>query len=149
MERVFDAPRQLVWNAWTQKELLEKWWGPKEWTTTVKTYELVPGGTWLYMMEGFMPGAAEKIQAWSVAKFIEIVEPEKIVYRDSFSDENGVVNESMPSMQVTVTFSEEDGSTKMTSVTKFDKLEDLEKVVAMGVEEGFNMQLDKLAEMLG
>ena len=50
MERIFNAPRDIVWKAWTEPERIAQWWGPRGFTTTVKEMNVTPGGTWLYGM---------------------------------------------------------------------------------------------------
>lgn len=149
IEREFNAPRQLVWDAWTKPELLEKWWGPKDWTTTVKKLELKEGSVWHYLMEGKMsPEATENTAAWGIGVFHEVNEPEKLIYMDSFSSEEGTIDESLPSALITVYFVENEGKTNLVTVSKYETIEQLEQVVAMGVEEGFNQSLDKLDEVL-
>jgi uncharacterized protein YndB with AHSA1/START domain len=76
--RVFNAPREAVWKAWTERDRLEKWWGPKGCSLSVVTLDLRPGGK-------FQPGHP------IYGRFIyrEIVAPERIVFVSSFSDEKG------------------------------------------------------------
>src|SRR5688572_15726476 len=95
-ERVFDAPRTRLWDAFAKPEQLAKWWGPNGWETTIKTFEFTPGGTWLYGMKCVDENQGEWYgqESWGKAVFGEITEPEKITYRDSFSDPDGNVNES-------------------------------------------------------
>ena len=52
VSRTFDAPRRLVWQAWTKAEHLTQWWGPKGWTLPVCEVDFRPGGTWFYCMQG-------------------------------------------------------------------------------------------------
>ena len=91
VERVFDAPRELVWQAWTEPEHLAHWWGPQGWTLPVCTVDFRPGGIWHYCMRG-----PEGEESWGKATYREIVEPERIVYLDAFADEAGNPVEGMP-----------------------------------------------------
>jgi uncharacterized protein YndB with AHSA1/START domain len=82
--RVFDAPRDLVWKAWTRPENIKKWWGPKNFTAPVCKIDLSVGGAYLYCMR-----SPEGQDYWSTGIYREIVAPERIVCTDSFADENG------------------------------------------------------------
>ena len=82
--RVFDAPRDLVWKAWTDPERLKEWFGPKGVTIPVCRMDLRPGGTFHYAMR--MPNGQDMWGKWT---FVEVVAPEKLVLISSFSDEKG------------------------------------------------------------
>lgn len=145
MEREFTAPRDLVWKAWTTPELLEKWWGPKNWTTKVFEMKFEPEGQWKYCM---YQQDGDKMVSCGVATFKEIVAPEKIVYIDEFSDENFTIAAGMPAMNITNRFEDHGETSKLVSSCVFTSVEELEKVVAMGVEDGFSQQLERLDELL-
>jgi uncharacterized protein YndB with AHSA1/START domain len=82
--RVFDAPRDLVWKAFTEAERMKKWWGPKGFKVIVSKMDLRPGGTYHYGMEA--PNGAA---VWGKMAFREIVPQQRIVFINSFSDEAG------------------------------------------------------------
>ncbi len=145
MERVFDAPRELVWEAWTTPELLEKWWGPKNWNTKITELNLSPGGKWKYCM--YQQGG-EKWVSCAVATFKEVVAPEKMIYTDQFSDEQFNLTPGMPTLDIVNNFEDRGDTTKLVSVSTFASLEELEKVVEMGVEQGFSEQLERLDSLL-
>lgn len=116
--RIFNAPRELVWKAWTEPEHTKRWWGPKNFTAPVSEIDLRVGGRYLNCMR-----SPEGKDYWSTGVFREIVPFERLVYTDSFADEKGnVVSAShyglgsdFPlELEVTVTFEEHDGKTKMT-----------------------------------
>jgi uncharacterized protein YndB with AHSA1/START domain len=86
VERTFDAPRDLVWKAWTQAAHLEAWWGPKGCKLRVLALDLTPGGVFHYAME-FQPGHA----MWGRFVYRDIVAPERMVYVSSFADADGAV----------------------------------------------------------
>ena len=116
--RVFDAPRELVFKAWSEPERLMRWWGPKGFTTPVAKIDFRVGGTFLNCMR-----APDGKDYWNTGVYQEIVVPERIVCTDSFADEKGNVvpashygmaGEFPIEMLVTVTFEDQDGKTKMT-----------------------------------
>ena len=84
LTRLFDAPRPLVWQAFTEAHHLQNWFGPKGFTVTVAKLELVPGGTFLYSMQ-----TPDGHRMWGKWVFREIVPPEKLVSVVSFCDEHG------------------------------------------------------------
>ena len=143
MERVFDAPRELVFRAYTEPEILKHWWGPQGWTLPVCNVDLREGGRWHYCMKG--PGGEE---SWGLATYQEISPPERIVYRDAFSDAEGNVNADLPEMIITVEFIDEGGKTRLRSRTLFDTQEALQSVLDMGVIEGMTETLDRLEDYL-
>lgn len=143
IERIFDAPRELVWQVWTDSEHVAQWWGPKDWTLPFCKMDFRPGGVWHYCMRG--PGGEE---SWGKAVYQEIIEPERIVFTDVFSDAEGNVNEGMPSMLTTVLFLEHEGKTKLISQTQFTSGAELERVLAMGMAEGSTQMWDRLEAYL-
>lgn len=116
--RVFDAPRELVWKAWTDPEHMMRWWGPKDFTSPACKIDFRVGGKYLFCMR-----SPEGRDFWSTGVYREIVPLERIVCTDSFADEDGNVvpashygmGDDFPlEVLVTVTFEEHDGKTKMT-----------------------------------
>jgi len=149
MERVFDAPRERVWRAFTTDEI-NKWWGPRGWQTTSPHMEFKPGGYWHYGMKCVDESQGEWFgqESWGKAVYREIDEPNKFVYTDYFVDADGNINEDMPAMTITMEFIEEDGKTRVVSSSVFATEEDFDKVVATGVEQGAGETWDRLAEYL-
>jgi len=82
--RVFDAPRELVFKAWTEPKRLMRWWGPKGFTSPVCKIDLRPGGVFLNCMR-----SPDGKDYWSQGVYREIVKPERIVCTDTFADEKG------------------------------------------------------------
>src|SRR2546426_294872 len=146
--RVFDAPRQRVWKAWTEPERLKRWWGPRTFTAPVAKIDLRVGGAFLYCMR-----QADGKDIWGTGVYREIVPLKRIVYTDSFADEKGNVvpatyygmSRDFPlEMQVTVTFEDQDGKTKLTlHHVGIPAGPDRD-----GANQGWNESFDKLAEML-
>jgi uncharacterized protein YndB with AHSA1/START domain len=116
--RIFDAPREIVWKAWTDPELTKRWWGPKIFTAPVSKIDLRVGGKYLNCMRG--PDGKDY---WSTGIYREIVPPKRLVMTDSFADEKGNVvpashygmtGEWPLELLVTMTLEEAGGKTKMT-----------------------------------
>ena len=118
VERIFDAPVDLIWQMWTQPEHFKNWYGPTGFTVPVAEMDVRVGGKHLFCMES--PDGSMKM--WSTGEYIEIVPNERLVYTDSMADENGnVVSPAAMGMpegypettQVTVLLEDLGGRTKM------------------------------------
>lgn len=141
--REFKAPVEKVWRAWTEAEQLDKWWGPRPWNAETKTMEFKTGGQWLYAM---VSPAGEK--HWSNVVFTA-VGTDTFNYTCVFSDENGVANTEFPAVHWHVAMKRESEKTIVNVTVRFDDLDGLEKLVAMGFQGGFTMGLNQLEELLG
>ncbi|MFD0698059.1 SRPBCC domain-containing protein [Paenibacillus sp. GCM10027628] len=150
LERIFDAPRELVFKAFSDAEHLKHWWGPRGWTLTVCNVDFRPGGIWHYCMKCIdeKQGDFYGFESWGKAVYKEIVEAEKIAYVDFFSDAEGNENQEMPSTQVTMTFVEYEGKTKLINRGKYASAEALKTVMDMGMEQGITETWDRLEEHL-
>lgn len=146
--RVFDAPCDLLWKAWTEPERVMRWWGPKGFTSPICKIDLRIGGSYLFCM--LSPDGED---FWSTGVYREIVPPAKIVCTDSFADEDGNVvpatyydmGDDFPlELQITITFEEHDGKTKMTLLHAGLPSGAMKDATAQGWNESF----DKLAESL-
>jgi uncharacterized protein YndB with AHSA1/START domain len=104
--RVFDAPRSLVFKAWTEPERLMRWWGPKGFTMRVYKLDLQPDGGWRFCMRS--PNGTDE---WQQGVYREIVEPERLVFSYAFEDATGKPGHET---LVTVTLAEHGGQTKLT-----------------------------------
>ncbi len=152
IERIFDAPVEKVWQAWTAPEQIMKWFGPKDWTTPVVKSDFRVGGTSLYCMRGSMAPGEPLMDTWSGGAYKEIVPMQKIVTTDYFTDEEGrkisasdigMPGEWPEEMQVTTTFEDVGGKTKVTLLHEGHPAE-----MAEPAKAGWNESLDKLAEIL-
>jgi uncharacterized protein YndB with AHSA1/START domain len=154
IERVFDAPVEMVWKAWTDPETIKKWWGPENFTAPEARIDFKVGGKYLLCMSGPMPDGST-MKSWSAGTYKEIVPMKRIVVSDSFSDERGNVvpashyglPESFP-MESKIIFSFEDlgGRTKMT--LHYPSIEGIEGEMLKNMTMGWNQSLDKLARAL-
>ena len=141
MTRTFDAPRELVFRAYTEPDRLMQWWGPREWPLAVCKVDLRPGGIWHYCMKG--PAGEE---AWGRADYKEIEPPKRLVFADAFSDPDA--NRIPPESQVTIEFEDMGGKTRINSRTTFASAEQRAEVMGMGLIEGMTETLDRLDEHL-
>jgi uncharacterized protein YndB with AHSA1/START domain len=142
--RIFDAPRELVFETYTTCEHLMNWWGPHTWPLNYCKIDFREGGSWHYCMKGPKP----EDEAWGILFYNEIIEPEKIVYNDHFSDENGEINSELPSNDTTITFTSKSDQTIVKVVTRVDSKDEVDKMVEMGMIEGFTETWDRLEEHL-
>jgi uncharacterized protein YndB with AHSA1/START domain len=138
--RVFDAPRELVFRAWTDPEHMARWWGPKVFTNRVERMDVRPGGAWRIIM--CAPDGAE-YPAQGVYR--EIVPPERLVFTNLAVDKDGnVIIDGF----TTVTFDDQNGKTKLTLQTRGTAKVDYAAQYLQGMEMGWTQSLDKLGESL-
>jgi uncharacterized protein YndB with AHSA1/START domain len=151
--RVVDAPRELVWKAWTEKDRLSDWWGPKGFKIHVARLDLRAGGVFHYSMQ-----TPDGKILWGKFTYREIVPPERLVFIVSFSDEKAGVTRHWLSalwpLEVlnTVTFTEHDGRTTIRlSGGPINATEEEVKTfrsALQGMEQGFNGTFEQLDEYL-
>ncbi len=151
--RTFDAPREDVWNAFTQPEHLKHWWGAPGSSVEIARHELKPGGMFHYCMK-FPDGRA----IWARFIFREIVAPERLVWLNGFSDEHGGLTRNPWAANLpletlsTVTFAEENGKTLLTvTVVPFHANDEETRIFAGGIagmKMGFGASFNKLAGYL-
>jgi uncharacterized protein YndB with AHSA1/START domain len=141
VERLFSAPRALMFQVFTRPEHLKRWWAPRPYTIGACTIDLRPGGIWHYSMR-----SPEGQQHWARSVYREIVPPEKLVYTSTFADEHANPAEGMPEHLTTVIFSEEAGKTRVSARIQFASAEALKVAVDMGMAQGMNMTWDYLVE---
>lgn len=150
IERIFNAPRSLVFQAFSDGEHLANWWGPRGWQTENRKFEFKPGGVWHYCMKCTDKNQGDFYgqESWGKAVYHEIVVPEKIVYIDMFADEEGQPTEGMPELKITMNFIEQEGQTKIITRSEFASVEDLKRIMDMGVVQGMASQFECLDELL-
>lgn len=140
--RLLNAPRELVWKAWTDPKHLINWWGPTGFTNTFQEVNIKPGGVWRFIMHG--PDGTDYP---NTVIFEKIVEPELLVY----SHGHGDGQENDPSQfHVTVTFEAQGNKTNLIMRSIFKTAEVRDMVVReYGAIEGGNQTVDRLEEELG
>jgi uncharacterized protein YndB with AHSA1/START domain len=105
--RIFDAPRDLLWQVWTEPQHLAHWWGPRGSALPFWKADLRAGGSYRFNMRG-----PDGNDYWNQGKYREVVAPERLVMEGGWTDAAG--NAKSPVMVTTVTFEEENGKTKLT-----------------------------------
>jgi uncharacterized protein YndB with AHSA1/START domain len=141
LTRLFDAPRALVFKAWTTADMVQKWWGPGEYPVAHCTMDARPGGVFYIEMRG--PDGNPFPEK---GMFSEVVPPEKLVFNSgAFLDAQG--NPQVETLNV-VTFEDADGKTKLTLHATVTKLAPGFPFVLEPMEAGWNEGLDQLAQLL-
>ncbi|QDT38453.1 SRPBCC domain-containing protein [Stratiformator vulcanicus] len=145
LTRVFKAPRELVWKAFTEAEHLEKWWGPRGFTTRVEELDFRVGGKTRYVMTG-PDGAEYPVEG----VFQEIVPNERIVSTDEFAEDfhHPELGELPEGMVVTFLFDELDEKTRLTLRIDHPSVESRKQHEDMGVVAGWHSSFDGLDEYL-
>lgn len=153
LTRTFAAPRDLVFKVFTEAEHLKHWWGPKGYTMEITKLDLQPGGILHYSQR-----SPEGQEMWGKFVYLEIVEPEKLVFKNSFSDAdaNTVRAPFSPTWPLEIlnvwTFTEHEGETTLTGVgTPVSPTEDELTTFAAAqdmVKQGFAGTFDQLVSYL-
>ena len=139
--REFDAGLSLVWDAFTQKEILDQWWAPKPFASKTKVLDFKVGGRRFYAMV-----SPEGQERWVLQKYTSISPKTNFKFFNAFADENE--NPELPGSEWDHTFSEQNGTTKVSIAIYNESLERMEKQIEMGFKEGFTVTLNYLAELL-
>lgn len=135
--RVFDAPRELVFEAWTNPDHLVRWWGPTGFTGEACTIKLEDGGRWRICMRNNADGA----EIWARGVYHEIKSPERLVFSFAWEDPKGTPGHDT---LVTISFDDRDGKTEMTfHQAIFETVEDRD-----GHVDGWRECFDELAAYL-
>ncbi|HYT09821.1 MAG TPA: SRPBCC family protein [Mycobacteriales bacterium] len=136
--RVFDAPRELVYRAYTDPDLIRRWWGPRRYETVVDTLEVRPGGRWR-----FLNREADGTEHGFHGVIHDAVAPERIVMTFEYEGAPGHV-----ALDTAVLTDAGDGRTRVTATSVFQSLEDRDAMVASGMEGGARETYDRLEELL-
>ncbi|MFI5097370.1 MAG: SRPBCC domain-containing protein [Candidatus Acidiferrales bacterium] len=135
--RIYDAPRELVWKAWTQQEHITNWWGPNGFTTTTCEMEVRPGGAWRHGMHG--PDGTEYPGG---GVYREVVKPEILVFTNIATDKDGnLVFDGLTS----VTFVKRNGKTILTLEARGLAMVAYSAAYLKGMEQGWTQSLERLA----
>lgn len=139
----FDASVERVWQVWEDPRQLERWWGPPTYPATFDHHDFVPGGKAAYYMTG--PDGSKSRGWW---QFTAINPPTHLEFDDGFADANGDPMDDMGITHGVVTLEAVDGRTRMTTVSSFESLDQLEKMVEMGMEEGIKQAMGQIDSIL-
>lgn len=135
--RLYDAPVQAVWDAWTDPEQVAQWWGPRGFTITTHSKDLRPGGHWNYTMHG-----PDGVDYPNTTTYFEVEPNAKLVY------DHGASEDRPPLFHVTVLFSEVEGKTKMSMTMALPTPEAADETRAFIKQASGNSTWDRLAEYL-
>ncbi len=139
--REFDAELSLVWDAFTNQEILDQWWAPKPWASKTKFMNFKVGGRRFYAMVS--PDGQE---SWSIQDYTSISPKTNFKYLSVFADKDE--NPHLPGSNWDLNFSEQNGITKVSITIHNESKERFEKMLEMGFKEGFTMTLNELSELL-
>lgn len=143
VKREFEADLELVWEAWTNPEILDQWWAPKPYKTQTKSMDFREGGMWLYSMI-----SPKDEKHWCKADYKKIEHQKSYSYIDNFCDENGKVSEKFPNSFWTNVFKEDKETTTVNITIQYESLEALEKVIEVGFKDGFIMAMQNLDQYI-
>ena len=145
IKRIFDAPRELVFKAWTNPKLVTQWWGPTDFTTPIAEVDGRKDGKFYIVMHG-PQGTEFDVNMPMRGVFTEYDPPKKLVFtNEALFDEHG---DAQLSTICTVTFAELGAKTEMTLQIALEKANPAAEAAWAGAEMGWNQSLDKLTQYL-
>lgn len=139
----FEAPPERVWQVWQDPRQLERWWGPPTWPASFEQHDFVVGGRSRYCMTG---PEGEKARGWWTITAIDA--PHRLEFDDGFADDAGEPVTTMESTHAVVTIESVPAGARMTTVTTFSSVEQLEQMVSMGMEEGMRQAMGQIDAVL-
>lgn len=141
LHRVIDAPREKVFKAWTDPELLKQWFAPSPWTTPVAALDVRPGGASLIVMR-----APDGSEFPNRGVYLEVVENERLVFTDAYT--KAWEPSDKPFMTAILTFEEDGGKTRYTARVRHWTVADREAHERMGFHQGWSQCTDQLAALV-
>ena len=150
LEKIFEVPRERLFEMFSKSEHLESFWGPRGWELIHSSMDFKEGGEWFYGMQDTDSSQDNYgMKSWGMAVYEEIVEPEKLVYVDYFTDKSGEINRELPVAKTVVTFDQLDEERSvLISRTEYQSEEELQKLVDAGMLQGIAETWDRLSEYL-
>ncbi|ANI90563.1 ATPase [Arachidicoccus ginsenosidimutans] len=137
IQREFDAPRDLVWDAFTKPEIIDQWWAPKPFTSRTKYMDFKVGGRRFYAMV-----SPEGQEHWGIQEYTSISPKTNFKMLNAFADKDE--NPVLPGSDWDLNFSQQSGITTVFVSIYNESLERMEKMIEMGFKEGFTMALKNL-----
>jgi uncharacterized protein YndB with AHSA1/START domain len=141
VEMEFDADISLVWDAFTKAEILDQWYAPAPWRSKTKFMNFEVGGRRFYAMVG--PDGQEN---WAIQKYTSISPKTNFKFFNAFADKDE--NPQLPGSEWDLSFTDQDGKTKVNITIYNESLERMEKMIEMGFREGFTATLNNLKNLL-
>jgi uncharacterized protein YndB with AHSA1/START domain len=139
----FDATPEQVWDVWEDARKLERWWGPPTFPATFDRHEFVVDGQSRYYMTG--PNGEQPHGWWRIRT---IDKPVKIEFDNGLAGDDGEPVPGVDPMPSSVSFEAVDGGTRMTSVTNFTDVAQMEKMISMGMQEGTEQAVGQIDAIL-
>lgn len=141
VDREFDAELALVWDAFTKPEILDQWWAPKPFSSKTKAMEFKVGGRRFYAMV-----SPEGQENWQLQQYTSITPKTNFKYLSVFADKDE--NPFLPGSNWDLSFSEQNGITRVSISIYNESQERMQKMIEMGFKEGFTMTLNELGNLL-
>ena len=149
LERIFDAPREVVWKAWTDPEMIKQWWGPDNVTIPECEIDLRVGGKIYIVMEAGEAMGPYQGTRWPMLGEFTVVEPNaQLSYAVKAWTEGPKKEDTMIDQTTEITFTEEQGKTKITIKAVIFKAGPAAQMAVQGMQAGFAQQLGKLNNFL-
>ncbi len=139
----FSVPVRRLWDSYSDPRQIERFWGPPGWPATFTRHDVAVGGRSNYAMTG--PDGERSGGYW---EFLAVEEGKSFEVLDGFADDEGNPNTEMPTMRMEFTFEPTDAGSRMTTTTHFASLDELEKLVAMGMVEGMRAAMAQIDDVL-
>ena len=139
----FTASLRRLWDAYTDPRQIEKFWGPPEYPATFTRHDAYTGGISTYYMTGPEGDRSNGYWEWTAVEA-----PHRFVVQDGFASDDGTPSAEMPSMQMDFEFTETALGARVTTVTTFHSLEELEQLTEMGMVEGTKAAMGQIDEVL-
>ena len=139
----WEAPIERVWQLWADPRKLERWWGPPSHPATFERFEFEPGGTVTYFMTS--PEGERFHGLWRV---VAVDAPRSLDVEDSFADADGNVDPDMPTGQMHMRLTEEDGRTRMELISVNATKEAMQQLLDMGAVEGMQQAIGQMDALL-
>ena len=139
----FGVPLRRLWDAYADPRQLERFWGPPTYPATFVRHDFAEGGRSEYYMTG--PEGDKSAGFW---EFLSIDELKSFEVRDGFATDDGTPNPSMPSMRMVFSFDETPTGSRVTTTTHFGSTDELEQLLAMGMDEGMSLAMGQMDEVL-
>ncbi|CAN5572101.1 SRPBCC domain-containing protein [soil metagenome] len=140
----FPATPERVWQLWADPRQLERWWGPPTFPATFTQHDLRPGGRVAYHMTG--PNGEQPRGYWEID---EVDPPSHLAFRDGFADDEGNPNPDLPQMTARVAIEAAgEGRTRMTMTSAFATADDMDRILAMGAQEGLTQAVGQIDAIL-
>ncbi|HEX3153019.1 MAG TPA: SRPBCC domain-containing protein [Candidatus Angelobacter sp.] len=138
--RVFDAPPDVVFKAWTDPKQMAQWWGPKNFTNPVCELDVRPGGAWRIIMR-----APDGVEYECSGVYSEVLAPQRLVFSNNAFDHQG---KALLEGVTSVTFEAQGAKTKLTLETRMVGKVSYAAQMLAGMEAGWNQSLDRLADLI-